>query len=199
VLAAVAARRHGLPLYRGILGRANGGMIVHVGIVVIAVGIAAAGSFASRSSVTLSPGQSVAVDGHVVRLESVRTFVEASRSGDEAIVQVDGRGVLRPAIDTFTGTTQQVGTPAFTSSLFEDVYVAPTTLLAKRGEELATLQIVVQPLVSWLWIGGAIVAAGALLAALPGRRRRPTDPSTLALPELEGLEWLAHQEQGAGR
>jgi hypothetical protein len=47
--------------------------------------------------------------------------------------------------------------------------------------------------VSWLWIGGAIVAAGAVLAALPGRRRRPTAPSTVALPELE-LE-----EQGVGR
>jgi cytochrome c-type biogenesis protein CcmF len=197
VRAARAAPRHGLPLYRGVLGRANGGMIVHVGIVVIAVGIAAAGSFASRTFVTLLPGQSVAIDGHVVRLVNVKAFSQPSRSGDEAIVQVDGRGELAPAIDTFRGTTQEVGTPAFTSSLFEDVYVAPNTLSAIPGSKSATLQIVVQPLVSWLWIGGAIVAGGALLAALPGRRRRPTDPSTLAMPELEELELL--EEQGAGR
>ena len=37
-----------------------------------------------------------------------------------------------------------------------------------------------QPMTLWLWIGGAIIAIGTLLAALPGRRRRPTDPSTVA-------------------
>jgi cytochrome c-type biogenesis protein CcmF len=36
--------------------------------------------------------------------------------------------------------------------------------------------VVVQPLVRWLWLGGALVVLGAVLAALPGRRRRPTDP-----------------------
>lgn len=193
VLAAIAAHRQGLPVYRGILGRANGGMIVHIGVVVIAVGLAAASSFAARTFVTLLPGQSVTVDGHVVQLLQVRVFNQPSRFGDEALVRVDGHGVLKPAIDTFRGTTQEVGTPAFTSSLLADVYVAPNSLSATKGSESATLQIIVQPLVAWLWIGGAIVAGGAVLAALPGRRRRPTDPSTLALPELE-LE-----EQGAGR
>ena len=40
--------------------------------------------------------------------------------------QVDGHGELQPAIDTFRGTTTEVGTPAFTSSFIEDVYLALT-------------------------------------------------------------------------
>jgi cytochrome c-type biogenesis protein CcmF len=196
VLAAIAAHHRGLPIYRGLLGRANGGMIVHVGIVMIAMGLAAAGSFASRDFVTLRPGQEVTVDGHVIRLINVKEFNQAARYGDEATLQVDGKGELQPAIDTFRGTTQQVGTPAFTSSFIEDVYLAPTVLSAGAGHESAKIQIVVQPLVSWLWIGGAVVAAGAVLAAIPGRRRRPTDPSTVAFPELIDDDLVG---QGAGR
>jgi cytochrome c-type biogenesis protein CcmF len=196
VLAGIAAHRHGDPIYRGLLGRANGGMIVHVGIVMIAVGLAAAGSYASRDFVTLRPGQSVTVDGHLIRLIGVKTFSQAARYGNEATLQVDGHGILQPALDTFRGTSQPVGTPAFTSSFIEDVYLAPNALSSKPGAEYATLQIVVQPLVSWLWIGGAIVAGGAVLAAMPGRRRRrPTDPSTVLFPEV--LDDLV--EQGAGR
>jgi cytochrome c-type biogenesis protein CcmF len=196
VLAAIAAHRRGLPVYRGLLGRANGGMIVHVGIVMIAMGIAAAGSFASRDFVTLRPGQEVTVDGHVIRLISVTAFSQPARYGDEATLQVDEKGDLRPAIDTFRGTTQEVGTPAFTSSFIEDVYLAPNALNAVPGKESAKIQIIVQPLVSWLWIGGAVVAAGAVLAAIPGRRRRPTDPSTVLFPEAIDDELVG---QGAGR
>ena len=36
--------------------------------------------------------------------------------------------------------------------------------------------VTVQPLVLWLWIGGGIVGFGTVLAAFPGRRRRPTAP-----------------------
>ena len=41
----------------------------------------------------------------------------------------------------------------------------------------ADLRIIVQPLVGWLWLGGAVMAIGTILAAVPSRlSRRPTDP-----------------------
>jgi cytochrome c-type biogenesis protein CcmF len=126
----------------------------------------------------------------------VTDFIQPARSGVEATLQVDGKGELQPAIDTFDGTTQQVGTPAFTSSFIEDVYLAPVDVSAVAGKKFAEIQIVVQPLVSWLWIGGAVVAAGAVLAAIPGRRRRPTDPSTVPFPETIDDELVG---QGVGR
>jgi cytochrome c-type biogenesis protein CcmF len=49
----------------------------------------------------------------------------------------------------------------------------------------AVIGVRLQPLVSWLWIGGGIMALGTVLAAAPGRRRRPTDPVSRVLPDDE--------------
>jgi cytochrome c-type biogenesis protein CcmF len=182
VLAAIAARRHGLSLLRGLLGRANGGMIVHLGIIIIAVGFTAASSFQVSRYVTLTPGHPVVVDGHRFVLQRVSAFDLPDRSGDAAYVQIDGGAVLAPAIDTFSGQSQPVGTPAIRSTFFDDVYLSPGSLLANPTS--ATLTIIVLPLVVWLWAGGFVTGIGAVLAAFPGRRRRPTDPISVVIPEL---------------
>ena len=56
-----------------------------------------------------------------------------------------------------------------------DVYL---TLLDVPDEDdgQARIGMLVMPLAVWLWIGGTVMAMGTLLAAWPGRRRRPTDP-----------------------
>ncbi|MCU1489026.1 MAG: ccmF, partial [Acidimicrobiaceae bacterium] len=188
VLAASAARRHGLPLWRGVVGRANGGMVVHLGVVVIGVGLAAASSFGQSALITLRPGHPVTFDGHRLELVTVRAFSSPSRSGDEAVVRVD-HGTFRPAIDVFRGDSQAVATPSVDSGLVDDVYLAAGGGLTPGAHQSATLSVFVQPLVLWLWVGGGLVFGGSLLAAVPGRRRRrPTDPSSILLPELAGRE-----------
>ena len=47
---------HPPPGLRGFVGRANGGMIVHLGVVLIAVAFAASHSFAQQAQLTLQPG-----------------------------------------------------------------------------------------------------------------------------------------------
>jgi cytochrome c-type biogenesis protein CcmF len=158
-------------------------MIVHLGIILIAVGLSAASSFQVSRYQTLTVGRPVQIDGHSFLLESVRPFSAPGRSGTEANVLVDGRGILSPAVDVFAGQTQGVGTPAIRSSLIDDVYLSPGVQFT-AGAKSATLTIIVLPLVIWLWIGGFLAGAGAILAAWPGRRRRPTDPISVVIPEL---------------
>ena len=77
-----------------------------------------------------------------------------------------------------------MGTPAIDSSVVPR-RVPDRRRPAGRARGPVTIGVTVQPLVVWLWLGGAILAIGSVLAAVPGRRRRPTDPVSALVPGLE--------------
>ena len=184
VLAAAAAHRRGLGRWRGIVGRANGGMIVHIGIVVIAVGMTGATSFAHSTQTSFRPGESIVFDGHDLRFLGWRKVVTPSEVASEAVFTVDGAR-FSPGIGTFNGSLEGTPIPAVDSSVVDDVYLSIASAPSSpRPGDGVTLDVYVQPLVLWLWVGGGITAAGGVLSALPGRRRRPTDPVSVPIPEM---------------
>jgi cytochrome c-type biogenesis protein CcmF len=169
VLAALSSHSAGGGAWRALFGRANGGMIVHLGVVVVAVALSAASSYGQRTQLVLKPGQAVRYDGHVFSYLGSRQFSLPNKSGEIATVLVDGTP-FHPAISVFPGS-EGIGTPAVDSSVREDTYLTVANIdLSPHGP--ATIDVVVQPMVMWLWVGGAITAFGAVLAAIPSRRRR---------------------------
>jgi cytochrome c-type biogenesis protein CcmF len=64
-------RRQG---WRGLVGRTNGGMIVHLGVVMVAVAVAASGSYVRQAEFTLSPGDTATFAGHEL------TYVELTET-----------------------------------------------------------------------------------------------------------------------
>ncbi len=189
-LAVLASRRHGRGVLRGLLGRANGGMVVHIGVVVIAMGIAASTSFAQRSELALRLDVPAHFDGHSFVFEGTRTVRSPSRSATEALVRVDGGGVFHPAVTQFAGANSEaVGTPAIDSSFTGDVYMTFDAVGGSGGATAAqefpnlpngavAVGVVVEPLIAWIWAGGLLIGLGGLLALAPGRRRRPTEPAS---------------------
>ncbi len=178
--------------WRGLVGRANGGMIVHIGVVIIAVGLAGATGFGHRTQVRLAPGQTAVYDQHTVTFEGIRHVTTPSHTALEAVLRVDRGGTFTPAISQFGSGTQAVGTPAIDSGAVDDVYLTIDSIPQKGSTW--TFGIVVQPLVAWLWVGGALLVIGSALSAIPGRRRRrPTDPVsrpvvTSGAPDAAGLD-----------
>ncbi|HEX2850309.1 MAG TPA: heme lyase CcmF/NrfE family subunit [Acidimicrobiales bacterium] len=174
----LATRRQG---WHGLIGRANGGMIVHLGIIVIAVAFAASQAYGKRAEVRLTPGQSATVFGHRITYEGFDSKTYPNRSAIEAKVRVDGGATYRPALSTYPFFTQAIGTPSVDTGVTEDVYL---TLVSASSDPKAPVVIGVniQPLVAWLWIGGGFVAIGTLMAMVPGRRRRPTAPVSAPVP-----------------
>jgi cytochrome c-type biogenesis protein CcmF len=185
VLAARGAHRHGVGAWRGLVGRANGGMVVHIGVVVIAVALASATSLGHRGQVTLRPGTTATIEGQQITFEKLVVVSSPVRTATEALVLVDGHGPYRPAVSQFGANTEPVGTPAIDSSVWRDVYLTIDSLPATSGGPVG-VGVTVQPLVSWLWVGGGILVLGSLLAAVPGRRRRPTDPVSAPVPAVAG-------------
>jgi cytochrome c-type biogenesis protein CcmF len=182
-LSARAARRQGSGAWRGLLGRANGGMVVHLGVVVIAVAFAASQAYGSHRQFRLEPGQTAHLAGHSVTYLGTGTVRLENKTTTSARVRVDGGKVYRPALHQFPFATQAIGSPSVRVGALGDVYL---TLVSapEPGQTAAVIGVNIQPLVAWLWVGGGIIALGTALAAWPGRRRRPTEPASApAVPE----------------
>jgi cytochrome c-type biogenesis protein CcmF len=227
-----------VPFWSGLVGRANGGMVVHLGVVVIAVALAASLSFGHRGQVRLAPGQDTRFAGHTLTYLGTRGVVHPNRRELEAAVQVDGGRVYRPAVSQFGSDAEGIGTPSVASGLTSDVYLtldsppdgatvgggpAPSIVSGQSGSGssgatsgsgggsggagAATIGVVVQPMVAWLWIGGAVMALGTVMAALPERRRRadggtqpePTGAGTEPLEAEPALELEPELEPAAAR
>jgi cytochrome c-type biogenesis protein CcmF len=150
-------------------------MIVHLGIVVIAVAFAASRSYSHQTQQTVGAGQTIAFAGHRVTYLGTVRVSHSNRVSQEARLRIDGGKVYRPAISEYSGGGAAIATPAVRSTPRDDVYLKLVDAPVKAGDP-ATIGIIVQPLIMWLWIGGGIVALGTLLAAWPGRRRRPVEP-----------------------
>ena len=86
VLAAVGSHNAGGGPWRALFGRANGGMIVHLGVVVVAVALAAASSYGQRTQLVLKPGQSIRYDGHIFTYVGSKRFSLPNKSGEIATV-----------------------------------------------------------------------------------------------------------------
>jgi cytochrome c-type biogenesis protein CcmF len=188
LLAVRASVRHGTGAWRGFVGRTNGGMVVHLGVVVLAVGIVAATAFRTQGELVLRPGQTDRFAGHTFVFERLVQVDTPQRIATEALVRVDGGGPFSPAVSQYDGpNSEAVGTPAIDSGLLGDVYMTwnatgrtgPSTggrVVATLPRTAIALGVVVEPLIAWMWAGGLIIGIGGLLALVPGTRRRATEP-----------------------
>jgi cytochrome c-type biogenesis protein CcmF len=175
----LASRRQG---WRGLVGRANGGMVVHLGVILIAVAAAASGSYLRQAEFTLLPGESGSFAGHELTYVELTVEERSEKTITQAHVLIDGTGPWGPAISQFPGGSQSIGTPSVRTTPTHDI--ALTLLdLPREGSESVTIRATFQPLIVWLWIGGGVMAMGTLLCVFPGRRRNPTDPVSSPLPE----------------
>jgi cytochrome c-type biogenesis protein CcmF len=252
--------------------RRYGGYVVHIGVAVLLIGVAASSSFQTKQDLRLRPGQSAAVDGYAVTyvrptakvdrlaftagavervekggttffLHPTRRFyrptgVEGSTIADyfggesdsdiglEAgfardfwtAIQPDIGGVQRSAKAADAGFKACVGgapgTPPQCKAVSRLMRAAaasprlrPLALAQIEGLQAATakriahgylaegapatFRVIVNPFVTWIWVGGLIALAGAAIAIWPGRgaRRRPA-----AATELEALKEAKYRE-----
>jgi len=234
--------------------RRYGGYIVHAGIAVLLIGIAASSSFQTNRDVNLRPGESTTIDGRTITYVKPTVAVDEEKFTFGSILKVeeDGKlvGYLRPSQRFFRPTGQETG---MISSFFAGEATSEVGLRAGLGADLwiaerpnitaiqrrvrdadkgftacikggpgtppqckalgalmrgsvgnpareeqaleqvtklqglaaanvaktyltdtapATFKVIVNPLVTWMWIGGLIALAGALIAIWPTRGRR---------------------------
>jgi cytochrome c-type biogenesis protein CcmF len=148
--------------------RLYGGLLVHVGVVVIAVALATTGGYTTHREVQLSPGQSARVRGYTVTYLGRSVEQSAQKTTIKARVNVSGIGELAPAISTYPNAAEGIGTPSIHTTPWRDIYL---TLVSSPTSGRVTIGVQVGTMVMFLWIGGLIMALGCALALVPARKR----------------------------
>jgi cytochrome c-type biogenesis protein CcmF len=153
--------------------RRYGGFIAHLGVLCLALGIAASSLFRTEHEGTLVKGGELPVGDYRLRLDDIWGRDEPQRTvlGVTVTLLRDGRamGTLDPRMNFYPTSDQPVPTPAVRSRPWGDIYVNLQAF--ERDGSNATLRVIVEPLVPWIWLGGGIMCLGALVSMIPMRRR----------------------------
>ncbi len=176
--AAVRKQTSGTDLFTAMVGLVNrnkrryGGYIVHVGIVLMFMGFAGEG-FGRDEQALLKPGQTVQVDRYVLRLDAIRATEDSQKqmvTGHITVLDTSGRelGKMYPAKWFYRSRPQEPTTEvAIQRSLAEDLYIVMAGF--ELGEQSASVEVHVNELVNWIWIGFGLMALGTGIALLPER------------------------------
>ena len=158
--------------------RRYGAYLAHVGIAVVALGVAASHLGQQERDVTLRPGEQVTVAGYTL----VYTGQSERDLGDhvERVASMRfGDQTLQPSRATYAGLGGQALTHvAITTTPLADVYVS---LVAAGDDGSASFSVFVNPLVTWIWAGGALLILGVVLGNV-GERQPAVELSRRRVP-----------------
>lgn len=141
----------------------------------------------------MTEGETVSFAGHTFTFEGLSTRSDSVKASVVAAVRIDGEQVYEPQRSKYLKQGMDIGTPSVKTGFRQDLYLTLEGNVRPDDRE-ARIKVFVKPLILWLWIGGGVMAVGTVLSAFPGRRRRPTDPTSEGLMEQHsvGAEVTAH-------
>ncbi len=153
--------------------RRYGGYLVHVAMAVIAAGVVGSQAFQRQyQGVTLAVGQTAQVGNLGLTYEGLGTEPAGAMVATYARVQISSgdRTVaeLLPALELGADAATEAGptfVPAIAGGPLRDIYVVFMGYTADGA--LAGFNVFVNPLVLWIWVGGALLVAGALFSLWP--------------------------------
>ncbi|MDO8671548.1 MAG: heme lyase CcmF/NrfE family subunit [Dehalococcoidia bacterium] len=153
--------------------RRYGGYIVHLGIIMIAVGVIGVYGFKSEKSATLAKDETMNIGDYVLEYKGVSSYSVKSHDVLAASLNVYQGGKLIdrmvPVKNSYPGQEQVATEVAIRTTLKEDLYV----ILEDAGADgSASFKVVINPLVVWLWIGGGVLLVGTVIAFWPEAKAR---------------------------
>jgi cytochrome c-type biogenesis protein CcmF len=176
---------------RRVLGqnhRRYGGLIVHLGVVLVAVGVAASSAGKVEREAQLRRGESLEVGPYRLRLEGLQATEQATHVlvSARVVVEAGGRPVttLDPGQRVYPTSSTPFASVAIDHGLARDLYVILASF--DRGGQWALIRGQIHPMIVWLWLGGAVVVAGGLIALWPAGRSAPVTAPAAARATIAG-------------
>jgi len=160
----------------GLLLRHNrryGGFVVHLGILIVAIGVTGSQAWSVQTETTLRRGEHTDLAGYRVRFDGLAANEESNHfkvTGTFTVANGRAQGtVLHPAKKFYPQDSSPIAYVDYRLGLREDIYLVLGDF-ARDGSQ-ATIRLQVNRLVSWIWIGGLVLTLGTVLAVLPERRK----------------------------
>ncbi len=154
--------------------RRYGGYIVHIGIVLIFLGVAGSSFFKIEKQVSLKPGESLEAGRYTLKYTGIKNSEDAHIASQAAEVEVSSDGqyltTMHPEKRLYKRQNQPTTEVAIRPTLRDDLYVVMGSYDEPSG--LVTLQVFVNPLLSWLWIGGLTLVLGTCVVMAPNPAER---------------------------
>ena len=151
-----------------------GGQLSHIGVLILAVGIAGSGGLKMTDTVTLTAGNSVDFAGYTLEYQSPFSVTEPNRDviGARVLVASNGRtiGQVEPRINIFDGYSQAIPTPGVLSRIQGDLYVSAVDISADG----LVADVWWFPLQWMVWFGGLVVAMGGVWSSIMRRLEQPS-------------------------
>jgi cytochrome c-type biogenesis protein CcmF len=151
--------------------RRYGGYTIHIGVVLMAIGIIGIELFQTETQATIARGESLILGEYRMVYQDLAVFdTQDNRNVARAVVDVYKKdklvSQLYPRRDYFYESQQPMTIPGVRSTMEDDFYVLLVDWQPISSEG-ATFKVYVNPLVNWLWLGGLVFILGTMIAAWP--------------------------------
>ncbi len=151
--------------------RRYGGYIIHLGVVLMGIGVIGINAFQTQTQGALTPGQSLDLAGYSVTYKSLAEFDTADgKNVARAVMEVSKGGKvlqeLYPRRDYYYDAQQPMTIPGVRSTMEDDVYIILVDW-QPISTRLATFKVYHNPLVNWLWLGSLVLIFGSIVAVWP--------------------------------
>ena len=149
-----------------------GGYIVHLSIVMLAIGITASSFYDVQKDVVMKPGDSEVLGKYTFTYIEVseKSFPDRTEetakfevwSGDKYI------GYMYPYRAVYPEFQIAATRGAIHSTIVEDFYLVPSEFM-EDGQ--AVFRVLINPLVLWMWVSGPVLVLGTLVSISPNSRK----------------------------
>ncbi|MGH7901253.1 MAG: heme lyase CcmF/NrfE family subunit, partial [Thermodesulfobacteriota bacterium] len=161
--------------------RRYGGYIVHLGVVLIVIGITASSVFVKQREAVLAKGESMSIGDYNMRFDELKQYTTQAKQVTAAGITIFkgerrvGSMVPQKNIYNYEGNREinQETEVAILSSFTDDLYIILTDFEGSK----ASFRVIINPMVSWIWAGGIVLLMGATIIMWPATRQKQKEIS----------------------
>jgi cytochrome c-type biogenesis protein CcmF len=151
-----------------------GARIVHIGVVLVFIGIAGSGGYDVEKRAALMPGERMSVAGFDIIFEGLRADHGPNFTAVTADVTVQRGGKLvdrlSPSRAYYSRSEKRTSEVDIRRTLGGDLYLALTEV--DSGSQLINLTVLLKPLINWIWIGSTVSVVGVVIVLISFYRQQ---------------------------